>query len=218
MTFPGFFVAGVLSAAGYPQTKGFLTKREIVHAGMIDAVFIQLVKASACLGAKRPVKAARLLTTLFDPPQWNHQETHQILEDADPHLEVTGMTPRSLWLKLAHPMSVGDTASIKTTDEVPWSALGESSMARIYTGSFATALVWGLRHPEDAINALESDNDAVHGTVGLLASHGISLTAAQHIDEIRDNIETLIEAYEMNYELPDVTPPSLHSALGINDA
>jgi len=220
MTFPGFFVSGVLNGAGYPVTKGFLTKREIVPAGMIDAVFIQLVKASASLGAKRPEMAARLLTSLFQPPEWSDEETLRILENADPHLEVNGLEPRFLWTQLAHTMSLGILRTVKPTDEISWTVLRESSLTTIYTGSFASALVWGLLHPDEAIMAIYSDANpgGLLGTAELLAEHGLSVTTAQSIDEICDNIETLIEAYEVNYELPKQAPQSLLTALNlVND-
>ena len=107
--------------------------------------------------------------------------------------------------------------NVPNLDQMPWEAIGSQAVSGEYIGACAQSLIWGLRHPDEAIKRLnETVDDLVEskklfsGTVLHLSGDGIGT-----VDELLANAESIVAEYERTRErLPENVPESLRLAVG----
>jgi hypothetical protein len=215
--YPSYFVAGLLREFGYPKSKGFIRRRRVVPVVIVDLALTSMTRDSVCLGALRPLVATRLLMSLFDANAWSRNETADTLMELDPdRATLTGADSKAFWSELAH-LEPREPINVRDLDEMPWEALGSAKVATEHRAACAQSLIWGLRHPDEAVKRLNEVTDGLAERGQLYADHGLRLSGAVlgTVDELLANAESIVAEYERTRErLPERVPESLRVALG----
>ena len=80
-----YVLAGILRSIGKPSKSGFLGRKLVVEATVVDGAFEQMLLIAIGLGTGRPFLAVRLIGDLFQDREWTAQSAAELVDflDAD---------------------------------------------------------------------------------------------------------------------------------------
>jgi len=208
MTFPDYFIVGMMERAGWPREEGRFRKKQVLSLGVLSSTFTQLNRIGITLGAGAPVVAAELLTDAFSNRDWANTSIHDLFDRFDPQQKILENSDRPPWQAL-NPISFEPESTADIQRTVPWDFLSENETKAAYIGGYFQGLIWGLKHNEDAKALVDSEaaEEAVlskdYQQYGLQIDEGVPSS----FEEWLENAMGLVEGYiALRGELPEVEP------------
>ena len=189
LTFPDFFLFGMLRSMKWPRKTGLLVKKETVDPRIVDNVRFQLCQLGVTLGAGRPRLAAQLLADVLFHRDWAKEPFGELLADLNLDPDPNGLPWESIVAA-----RLAKTPDLRVSESVPWAWLERRELRAIRHMEFAAGLVWGLLHPSETIVLLdrlsaEGEEDVPRARrAGLHLDDGFSVPNAeesfQHAEEM----------------------------------
>jgi hypothetical protein len=200
--FATYALAGILQSVGWPRKSGFLGRKVIVQAKVIDLAVEQLLKIGVTLGAGQPKAALRLIADSFDR-DWTADSVRELVDFLNVDHLITANPERSPWQAIG--LGFGEMGK----EYIPWNWLGEPQLALHYTGWFTQALLWGILHAREARAALDADRRLLEERADLWKQQGLNIspdTWPSNNEEALRVCEELVSAFEVERRpLPKVS-------------
>lgn len=206
MNFASYFVIGMLGAAGWPRKGGFLGRKLIADAQLIDTSVNVMSRSGVALGAEAPYEALRLLTHLFSARDWERDDTNGLVEMLT--RAMRGAKPDAIPWKEVAPSPMATAATLKV-QPVPWETLFDPRVGILHAATLGQALAWGLADPLSARAALERDRTKNLELLPEMQRAGLDVQQEgidQSPQEIAANFADLMTGFEAEFGV--IPPPA----------
>lgn len=216
MNFPNWFILRFLAELGWPRKQGFLRKRYMVDAILLDSALTQLVRVAMGLGAGRPKLGARLIADLFSSRDWRSQGPGDLFEMIDWSDDLFPSDPGP-WLTVARegPRFFdpdGDSLDATVSTDV----MTEPEFGVRIALLCAVGAYYGLTHPQDVEDALDRERNEYNAKMPAWVEAGLdapekSPHSTNH--EFFESCEDFILAFEAKQRPLAELPAELRSAV-----
>ena len=200
VSFPVFFVSGLLKRAGWPRKRGFLRRRRVVNRVVLYATLAQLVIMGIAMGTGRPQQAAQLLGQLFRARDWVEQPAAELFRD----LEITDWQEEErAWKAILRELEVPTTSS----DEASWEEVIDWDNLMTYHAWFAQSLCLGLTQPTEMAVALAREREQHEHWSKIWEIHRLKLppSGIGNNEDLFSYCEVLVLGYEDAFgKLPQI--------------
>jgi len=227
MTFPAFWFFGFLNHAEWPRTTGLLRRRKIVSHCVVCGAVRELVHAAIALGAQRPNTAIKLLADLFTKRDWSQQSANEIWNKLDPSEQVSNQPDKAPEEVIANfPMTLPDPTNPEElqNDLIAWQNVLQEAFSAHYHWVFCQGLVWGLSHPEEALDHYERQRQGFLKKLPDMLRAGLKVHTPETLEEFADSIEESVNSFENDIhplaEIPQelLSLPVIAARLACGDA
>lgn len=199
MSFPDFFLYGMLRNMKWPRKAGFL-KKEVVDPRIVDQLRLQLCELGASLGAGRPTLGARLLADILLNRDWAAQPLSDLLVDLEPSFSraVADGPPARPWESIVG-ARLGKDPDWRRSETMPWEWLDRKELRAFRHMECVAGLVWGLLHPAETIEAINQRSSNLNEEMPVMRRAGMSLDegySAPNAEQAFQQCEEMVASYE----------------------
>jgi len=197
MTFPAFWLFKFLNYAGWPRTKGLLIRKKVVNCTILWGAATQLAKAGIAIGALRPKIAVSLLGDLFPNRDWSRQPATELWVQFDPSEQVANKSdepPEEVIVEILFPSTFYNNRDISVI--LPWEFVLSKEFQSDYYITFAEGLIWGLSHPEEALDRHEKQRQRFLKNLSLMLQAGLKVHPLETLEKFADETEEFVNSFQ----------------------
>jgi hypothetical protein len=205
MTFVSYYLVRFLKSMGWPRKVGIpLLRKNVVDAFVIRIAIETMVQFAIVLGAKRPDIAIRIVANIVGQGYSKKKSAAELWEWLNPTALVAAhpeVSPSEAIARFCCPekdmaILLGDDLS---QNFVPQDFLTSQTISFLSNHPFAQALVWGIEHPQEALNAFEAKRAKHIEILPKMISYGVKLDNPYTVstsDDVCKFVQDMISSYE----------------------
>ncbi len=203
MTFPEFWFIFLLNRMGWPRTKGLFFRKKVISPVVLWGGLVSLVRVGIALGALRPKIAVSLLADVLRNRDWSQRPATELWAQLDPSEQIAKSLDK-------HPEEViaGDESPLDLSNNSPenseetlkgvidWKIILTDSFYAYYHMIFVRGLIWGLSHPEEAVDRHEEQRQKQLKILPEMLSYGLDVHSPETLEGFADAIEESVNAFQ----------------------